>query len=283
MEMNLSLALHTAARRFCADQHVRWSVEYSRLSESGEDRAGMSYTPGTYRLFPRYRLDEAIQLQVEKISGEELSSLEEDRGRILDAGRQAFKSLAREFETHPVAIIALDEEWNAFDKYVSSLGIGQLQLIEPLPSRRVLTESESKELRQTLVGRWGANGYWYPLSQLDSGMNVIAFHEELWEHRRGTEILLRALKARAIDKCFALLEGPSDFEMDRALVDPTYRGDEMFITSDFEWLTYCSHESSIAVAGWLADVFKANWQDWVQITYEGPFHTASLRGTRRSE
>jgi hypothetical protein len=280
--MNFSLALHTAARRFCADQHFRWSVEYSRLSESGEDRSGMGYTPAAYRLFLRYRLDEAIQLQVEKIGGERLSSLEEVRVQILDAGRQALRSLAREFDSSPVALTALDEEWNAFDKYVSSLGNGQLGLIEPLPSRRVLTEAESTKLRQLLADRWGANGYWYPLSQIESGMNVIAFHEELWKQRRGIEILLRALEERGIDQCFALLEGPSDYEIDRALVDPTYQGDEIFVTSDFEWLIYGSHESSIAVAGWLADVFRSNWQDWAQITYEGPFHTADLRGTWRS-
>jgi hypothetical protein len=170
----------------------------------------MGYTPAAYRLFLRYRLDEAIQLQVEKIGGERLSSLEEVRVQILDAGRQALRSLAREFDSSPVALTALDEEWNAFDKYVSSLGNGQLGLIEPLPSRRVLTEAESTKLRQLLADRWGANGYWYPLSQIESGMNVIAFHEELWKQRRGIEILLRALEERGIDQCFALLEGPSD-------------------------------------------------------------------------
>jgi hypothetical protein len=249
---------------------------------SGEDRAGMGYTPGAYQLFPRYRLDEAIQLEVEKIGREKLSSLEEVRVLILDAGRQVFTALVREFEKHSVALIALEEEWNAFDKYVSSLGTGQLQLIEPMPSRRVLTKSESDKLRQTLARRWDATGYWYPLSQLNSGMNVVAFHEELWEQRRGTEIFLRALEERAIDKCYALLEGPSDYELDRALVDPTYRGDETFMTSDFEWLLYSSHEYSITVAGWLADVFRSRWQDWARITYEGPFHTANLRGTWRS-
>jgi len=255
--MDTSIALHTAARRFCADQHYRWSIEYSQLTESGDDRDGMRYTPAAYRLFPRYRLDEAIQRLVEKISGEKLPSLEEVRALVLAAGREACASLAREFDKYSDALIAIDEEWNAFDKYISGLGTAQLQLIEPLPSRRVLTESESKQLRQTLAAHWGVKGYWYPLSKLDSQMNVIAFHEELWERRRGTEILLRALEERAIEKCFALLEGPSDYELDRALVDPTYRGDEIFITSDFEWLVYSSHESSIAVAGWLADVFRS--------------------------
>jgi hypothetical protein len=280
--MDFVFALHTAARRFCADQHYRWSVEYSRLMESGEDRAGAGYTPAAYRLFPRYRLDDDIQMWVEKISVKNLASLEECRVVMLDAGRQAHNLLVSEFDKHPDALIALSEEWDTFDKYISALGTPHLELIEPLPYRRVLTEPESKQLRQTLAARWSVNGYWYPLSQLDSGMNVIAFHAELWRQRRGTEILLRALEERGIDKCYALLEGPSDYELDRALVDPTYRGDEAFITSDFEWLIYSSHESSITVAGWLADVFRSLWPEWTRITYEGPFHTADLRGTWRS-
>jgi hypothetical protein len=279
--MDLPLALHTGTRRFCANQHYRWSVEYSRLTESGK-RAGMGYTPAAYRLFPRYRLDDAILMQVEKITGEKLTSLEEARVLILDAGRLAFTSLVQEFQGHSDALTAIDEEWNAFDKYISALDARQLQLIEPLPFRRVLTESESKQLRQTLATRWGVNGYWVPLSQPDCRMNVIAFHVELWEQRHGTEILLRALEERGIEKCFALLEGPSDYELDRVLADPTYQGDEIFITSDFEWLVYSSHESSIAVAGWLADLIKSQWSDWAQITYGGPFHTADLRGTWRT-
>jgi hypothetical protein len=76
-----------------------------------------------------------------------------------------------------------------------------------------------------------------------------------------------------------LLEGPVDYEIARSLVNPIYKGDESFITTDFQWLVYSSHESSIAVAGWLADFFRAQWRDWEAVTYVGPFHTADLRGS----
>jgi len=58
-----------------------------------------------------------------------------------------------------------------------------------------------------------------------------------------------------------------------------YRGEESFATSDFEWLVYSSHESSIAVAGWLADRFRQQWRDWETVAYGGPFHTDDLRGS----
>ena len=91
--------------------------------------------------------------------------------------------------------------------------------------------------------------------------------------------MLEAIHERAIERCFLLLEGPVDYEIARSLVDPMYRGDESFVTSDFEWLVYSSHESSIAVAGWLADFFRTRWRDWDRISYAGPFHTADLRGS----
>jgi hypothetical protein len=84
---------------------------------------------------------------------------------------------------------------------------------------------------------------------------------------------------RAIERCFLLLEGPVDFEIARPLLDPVYKGEESFVTSDLGWLVYSSHESSIAVAGWLADLFRAQWRDWESLAYGGPFHTADLRGS----
>jgi hypothetical protein len=110
-------------------------------------------------------------------------------------------------------------------------------------------------------------------------MNVVAFHRELWEQRDGTSLLLRAMQERAIERCFLLREGLVDYEIARSLVDPLYKGDESFVTHDFQWLVYSSHESSIAVAGWLADFFRTQWRDWETATYGGPFHTPDLRGT----
>ena len=110
--------------------------------------------------------------------------------------------------------------------------------------------NESAQLRRELSARWDAKGYWYPLSKCDPQTNVVAFHQELWEDRDGTSLLLQATRERAIERCFLLLEGPVDYEIDRSLVDPIYAGDESFVTTDFQWLLYNSDESSITVAGW---------------------------------
>jgi hypothetical protein len=277
--MDLPIALHTAARAFCANQHSLWSGEYMPLVESGQDRVGSDYTKAAYSLFPRYRLDEAIEVEVERITGHQFPSLEDARKLLLEGGNRAFSSLLQEFQRSPEACVAVTDEWKAFEAYISSLDAVQLARTEPLPYRRVLTKTESDHLRQELSARWGANGYWYPIAKCDPHTNVVAFHQQLWRQRDGSSLLLQAMQERAIERCFLLLEGPVDYEVARALVDPTYRSDESFITSDFQWLVYSSHESSIAVAGWLADFFRTQWRDWESIAYGGPFHTADLRGS----
>src|SRR5262249_36573943 len=152
----------------------------------------------------------------------------------------------------PEARLALIDELKAFEIYILGLSGVELARIEPLPYRRVLTKPESGFLREELSARWGVNGYWYPLSECDPHTNVVAFHQELWEQRDGTLLLLHAMQERAIERCFLLREGLVDYEIVRSLVDPVYKGDECFVTHDFHWLVYSSHESSIAVAGWLA-------------------------------
>jgi hypothetical protein len=249
------------------------------LLESGKDRLGKDYSKAAYGLFPRYRLDEAIEIEVERITGQRFLSLEEARKLLLESGSRALSSLLQEFQQSPEACAALTNEWKAFEAYIISLDAVQLACIEPLPYRRVLAPSESEQLRHELSARWGAKGYWYPLSKCDPQTNVVAFHQELWERRDGTSLLLQATQERIIERCFLLLEGPVDYEIARSLVDPIYGGDESFVRSDFQWLIYSSHESSIAVAGWLADFFRAHWRDWESVAHGGPFHTADLRGS----
>jgi hypothetical protein len=188
--------------------------------------------------------------------------------------------LIREFQRSSLACATLNEEFAEFDHYIDGLEAAHLHQIEPLPYRRVLGKSESDQLRQKLRARWNVTGYWYPLMECDPHMNVIAFHEDLWNRRDGTSLLLQATRDQRIERCLLLLEGPVDYEIDCSLIDPIYGGDESFLTSDFEWLVYSSHESSIAVAGWMADVFRAKWPDWEAVTYGGPFHTDNLRGSR---
>ena len=57
---------------------------------------------------------------------------------------------------------------------------------------------ENKELRETLSKRWAVAGHCYPVAKFELHTAMIAFHEELWESRKGTSVLLRAMQERAI-------------------------------------------------------------------------------------
>jgi hypothetical protein len=192
------------------------------LMKSGQDRLGKQYSNAAYSWFPKYRLDEAIGIEVERINEGELRSLEKTRKLLLETGHRALSSLSQEFQQSPEARVALTDEWKAFDSHISSLDPVHLAQVKPLPYRRVLTKLESEQLRQKLKTIWGANGYWYPLSKCDPQTNVIAFHQELWEQRDGTSLLHQAIEQRAIQRCFLLLEGRVDYEIARSLVEPTY-------------------------------------------------------------
>jgi len=169
------------------------------LVESGQDRVGKDYSKAAYELFPRYRLDEAIRIEVEKSTAQQFRSLEEARTLLLESARRALSSMLQQFQRSPEACVALTDEWKAFEAYISSVDAVQLARIETLPYRRILSQTESKQLRQELSARWGPKGYWYPLSKCDPRTNVVAFHQELWEQRNGTSLLLQAAQERAME------------------------------------------------------------------------------------
>jgi len=60
--VNASLALHTAARRYCLDWHAYWCDRYSEIVSNDGDRQqdGYHYTPEALATFPRYNVLNAI-------------------------------------------------------------------------------------------------------------------------------------------------------------------------------------------------------------------------------
>jgi hypothetical protein len=103
------------------------------LVKSGQDRLGKHYSKAAYSLFPKYRLDEAIGIEVERITENEFRSLEEARKLLLEAARRALSSLSQEFQQSPEARVALTDEWKAFDSYISGLDPVHLAQVKPLP------------------------------------------------------------------------------------------------------------------------------------------------------
>jgi hypothetical protein len=267
-------ALHTAARRFCIEQDTYWIGEYQKLQ---------SFSELSYKLFPRYRLAQATLIEIERVTPNQSSALDQMRKTLEAAGENALTPLLDEFKGKTLSVAALKDQALAYAKFIEGLSSRELERVEPLPYRRVLSQEESVSLWQSLESRWSIRGQgygWYPISDAAAPEGAVAVHEELWRERGGDGLLLRFLEAHAVQRCFLIRElGPPDYEIERSIVTPYYDGSELFLTNNDDWILYASHESSMTLVGSLADFFRSAWPDCDQLSYNGPFHTADLRGS----
>jgi hypothetical protein len=288
-------ALHTAARRYCQERFAQWMQSYRELQIKEKwqvkhlFKPGWDYSNEAYGTFPRYRLDEAIRIEVEKFRPDSNSTLDELRKHLLRACDVAEGRLQAKLQ-NPIAFGALREEADDYRAYIQVLDSGDLLNIEALPYRRVIDEDESKRLWNQLKDIWGiGGGCWFPLKEGPTPPNVIAFHLDYFEGMDGVSLLREALKAHGAVNIFQLQEfGPSEpeYEIELSIFEPIYgTGGEQYSTSEpTDWVVYVSHESSITFAGdWLIQIVKDNWPDWSHRTYQGPYSTGDLRGTWNSD
>lgn len=289
--MDPRTALHTAARRFCQDRFSGWMQAYSELQSKGGDQIekrfelGWDYSDEAYTIFPRYRIDGAIQTEVERLTPESFASLEEMRLQLISACETAAMRLQKEFKKTS-AHEAMREEAEDYRAYIRVLAEHDLSSIMPLPFRRVIAQEESQKLWRRLAEAWNmGDGSWFPLREGDPPEHVIAFHTDYFGKMSGAQILREALDTRSVGRIYQLHEfGPPepDYEIELSILEPTYgSGGEQYSMSDSsDWVVYTSHESSITVCGeWLTDVFKKEWSDWSTRSYGGPYSTEDLRGT----
>ena len=293
--MNDKTALHTAARRFCEDRYSDWTQTYSEL-ESRENvhiqdkfKPGWDYSEEAYGIFPRYRIDKAIRIEVERLEPESSSSLEELRLQLISASDVAEARLRAELN-NAIALKALGEETEDYRTYIQALSKRDLVSIPPLPFRRVMSAEESKKLRNQLKAVWDiGESYWFPLREGPLPLSILAFHVEYYKKMNGLRILHEALMRRSISRVFELHEfGPDepDNEIELSILKQAYLwGAEQYCTGkNLDWVVYASHESSITIAGeWLTMIFKEKWPEWAQRSYRGPYSTEDLRGTWKWE
>jgi hypothetical protein len=290
--MDARTALHTAARRFCESRFSEWIDAYSELqrkeSYGVEDlfKRGWNYSDDAYRVFPRYRLDSLIQVEVEKLTPQEVQDIDCLRATLEAACTSAKKTLLAEF-TEENARRAIQDEANDFEAYIKALTYSDLGKIQPLPYRRVLTEQESETLWSRLSETWGVgNGYWFPLREGPVPNNLLAFHTDYFRRMGGADVLRELLEVRGVTRVLQLCELKSssdpDYECGLSLLDPRYaRGGEQYSTSVAgDWIVYASHESSATIGGdWLVNLLEERWTDWSERRYDGPYSTDDMRGT----
>lgn len=251
--MSPAEALHTFARRYCADRFRRWTEEYSRLADAGRERLGSDYTQEAYGIFPRYNVLRAILLDVEELDSESLPPLDQLRELLLTAGLNA-KTLFTGQHQNPIAQQAETNERELFIEALDAPSAVPFQ--EPLPYRRVLGSSEVWLLRERLKTTWGApNGYWYPLGP-KTHASLVALEIDNIDEPNLQDRIREFLRYAGIRRVYELREsGRENYCLDAGAAVFYYNGDEGFWTSDSnDWVVYCSHEQTITLGGAIARV-----------------------------
>lgn len=258
--MTEELALHTAARRYCEERAVRWRVHYASMG-SHIDHAG--YTKDERNIFPRYNVLEAILVEVERLRPVSLASGQQARDLLSLAGQVAESSYTKS-SNGSIQTRAMQQERDLFCAHMNNLDAQALADVSPMPSRRVLTEEESKAAWERVRQRWGiAGGYWFPL-QGDVPPDAVAFDADAFEQHVPTHIFQGILGGHGLQHVFEMREYGPEYELELGLVVPSYNGVEAYWTAgEFDWLVYASHESTVTVAGdWLVHSVQQQWPTW---------------------
>jgi hypothetical protein len=270
--VNPSLALHTAARRYCLERHAYWCERYAEIFRKRGDRQpdGYHYTPQALDTFPRYNVLDTIRIELERIDPAHLLNVEDTRSLLVLAGEVAQGSLTAR-PTDEIDQRAMAEERDDFCRYVTRLSVSDLSAVESLPYRRVLTAQESKTIRSGLRSRWGMaeRHYWFPLAECTLP-DVVAFDTSSFEAAVAHEKLRDILGSRGIERIWELREFGPEYEEGLALFAPHYNGAEGYWSSgDLDWIIYASHEKSVTVGGWLLGELKAMWPSWQAHVWTG--------------
>jgi hypothetical protein len=124
--MDEQTALHTAARRYCQERFSEWIRVYKELqSKEGWQvenlfRPGWDYSAEAYRTFPRYRIAQSIQVEIERLIPSSFRGFGEAKAALVAAAEKAYESLRAELN-RTIARDALSEERQDFRAYLEVL------------------------------------------------------------------------------------------------------------------------------------------------------------------
>ena len=304
-------ALHTAARRYCAEHADAWRVKYGEIAKRNERPAtsgllkklgltvGRTSDEGN-RTFPRYKILDAILIEIERRIGSDFASLDDLRVWLVACAGAAYHEETREPDLRlssiqetfmpesqeriralgPKAKIvveqssekkrevqhqAMKEERDSFTSYLNCLSSEELGAVARLSYRRTLSESESERLWALLGTRWGVDGHWYPhdrSSDSEPPPDTTAFQAEPFFDRRLVESLQKLIRRQGRARVYELREGRAvEYELDVDILRPWYNFNEGFWLDDSaDWIVYASYEGSVTVGG--AHLLPALQETW---------------------
>ena len=262
--------LHTAIRHYCIENHQFWWSKYFELSSLNNIRDEFDYTNEAYSVFPRYNILNAILTEIEKTQPADFSNLEEAKEYFCLVADQA-ENIFTKPPNNEIAIRVMNEERQKLSVFITQLNTADLERIEPLFYRRVLSENENQILRGKLKSVWNVDDYWFPLTDW-SPQNTEAFQNKYFEEELGYEKTRQILRNSGVQRIWELREGEINYEIDVNAVEFYYSGEEKFwFDKTFDWLIYVSHESSITFAGAVLPEIKKNWTNWQRRLWDSPF------------
>ena len=244
---------------------------YQKLNASG---SGFSFENGysaeALATFPRYNVLNAILTEIERHRPSDFSNFDEAKGFFILAVKEA-ESLFTKPPKGDIENRVMNEERELLCQYITHLTDKDLSEIEPLFYHRVLSETESKEIRAKLKTIWNVEGYWYPLTTWERD-DVEGFQDSHFEKEFGFDKLKEILGNHNVTKIWEIREDDINYEIELSIFEPYYNGNEGFWCNEtFDWLIYASHESSITFAGSILPEIKNNWSNWENRVWTSPF------------
>jgi hypothetical protein len=120
--------------------------------------------------------------------------------------------------------------------------------MQPLPYRRVLTDAEAANRRETLERTFGLAGKsWHPMITRDIPPGVLIVRQEAFWHGPGVEHVQTALRKAGTRRVTELREWGAEYQLDLAWFAPRYDGAEGVWSDDgLTWIAFASHEGTVA-------------------------------------
>lgn len=258
MDRELIVALHTDARRYCAENAAHHSDRYTVMTREGR---GYNFDAKTYSkeardVFPRYLHLYAMLAAIEGFVPEDFATLDETRARLVDAV-EAAEIDNPATRADPISALAIEEETAGLVAHLRSVDEDWLWRVAPLPHRRVMPKAESDAMLATLehrFGRWSGGVTASPSPPPHETFVASALSDSAECVRR----LVLPLATRV----YELGEFGDSLELD--VEGANFTGSESYwAPRDVSWMINRSHEDTITIAGEpLLTALNARREDW---------------------
>ena len=196
---------------------------------------------------------------VEYLVGKQFQNIDELKHELKQQGQDNLK-IRTDGYSKAGHLKQIELERQNFINFIDQFDIQNVGEIELLPYRRRLSESEAKEVRQSLEIHWNFDGgYWEPLTECSS-QPFYFYNREILDNS-DYQNLVSILTKITKDTIYEITEDRLDYEITVAEFDKN-NWETIYTDKNNQWIIYFSHEGTIAFGGFelmnLLDIALAN-------------------------